>query len=81
MEESTKIERSQRTLGATLNAHLPALLFGWFWLGLIVTGLLAPPDRVAELGDGLFTQGWHLSALGALLGGVTLGAYMVRLRR
>jgi hypothetical protein len=47
--------------------HFHALLFTYIWFGLVVCGLAAPEHRVRELGSGLITQGWHLSALSCLL--------------
>jgi hypothetical protein len=47
--------------------HFHALLFTYIWFGLFVCGLTAPEHRVRELGSGLITQGWHLSALSCLL--------------
>ena len=36
-------------LRAWIHLHLPALLYAWFWFGMFLCGLLAPPDRVVEL--------------------------------
>ncbi|MEA2101808.1 MAG: hypothetical protein U9P80_04445 [Thermodesulfobacteriota bacterium] len=47
--------------------HFHAILFFYVWFGLFVCGMAAPPDRVAELGSGLITQGWHLSVLSMIL--------------
>lgn len=46
-----------------LKYHFHALLFFYVWFGLFVCGLAAPPQRVAGLGSGLVTRGWHLSLL------------------
>ena len=63
-----------------LKNHFPALLYGWFWLGLALSGFFAPADRVAELGSGWVSQGWHLSLMALTFGTVTLGLYCWRLR-
>jgi hypothetical protein len=63
-----------------LARHLPILLYGWFFLGMALCGLLAPPDRVAELGSSVITEGWHLSLLAALLGLAVVWLYTRRLR-
>ena len=47
--------------------HFHAILFFYVWFGLFVCGLAAPPERVAGLGSGLVTQGWHLSMLSVFL--------------
>ena len=62
-----------------LGLHLPALLYGWFWFGMVLCGLLAPEDRVAELQSGLIQQGWHLSVLALCLGTPPLIAYWLRM--
>ncbi len=59
--------------------HLPALLYGWFWIGLAMSGWLAPADRVAMLESGLVTEGWHLTVMALIFGTVTLGAYALRM--
>ena len=43
--------------------HFHVILLFYVWFGLFICGLAAPPERVAELGSGLITQGWHLSVL------------------
>jgi hypothetical protein len=58
--------------------HLPALLYGWFWFGLILSGLLAPDDRIELLDSRLITEGWHLSLMAAVFGVFTLGLYWLR---
>ena len=47
--------------------HFHAILFFYVWFGLFVCGMAAPQDRVAELGSGLITKGWHLSVLSVFL--------------
>ena len=47
--------------------HFHVILFFYVWFGLFICGLVAPPERVAELGSGLVTRGWHLSLLSALI--------------
>lgn len=59
--------------------HLPALLYGWFWIGMVLSGLLAPPERVAMLESGLITEGWHLSLMACCFGIPILGAYWLRM--
>jgi hypothetical protein len=59
--------------------HLPALLYGWFWFGMFLCGLLAPPERVALLESGLVTEGWHLSLMACLFGCPILTAYWLRM--
>ena len=60
--------------------HLPALLYGWFWFGLFLCGLLAPPERVVLLESTWVTQGWHLSAMTCIFGIPILGLYSWRMR-
>jgi hypothetical protein len=72
----TKEKSSRRA--AWLKEHLPALLFGWFWVGMILCGLLAPADRVLELQSGLITEGWHLSVMAGVFGTVILSLYIRR---
>jgi len=62
-----------------LELHFPALLYGWFWVGMMLCGLLAPVERVALLESGLVTEGWHLSVMCLLFGGPILGAYWLRM--
>jgi len=62
-----------------LGRHFPALLYGWFFFGLFLCGLLAPDDRVRELESGLVTEGWHLSVMALVFGGGVLGAYWLRM--
>ena len=63
-----------------LMVHLPALLYGWFWVGLFLCGLLAPTERVALLESTLVTQGWHLSLMTCLFSIPILGLYTWRMR-
>jgi len=63
-----------------LKTHLPALLYGWFWVGLALSGWFAPQHRVTELGSDWVTKGWHLSLMALIFGGVTLGFYLWRMR-
>ncbi len=43
--------------------HFHVILFSYVWFGIFVCGLAAPTDRVADLGSGIITQGWHLSLM------------------
>ena len=60
--------------------HFAIVLYGWFFFGMFLCGLLAPPDRVAELGSGLITAGWHLSVLALTLALPVLLLYRRRLQ-
>ena len=62
-----------------VTTHLPALLYGWFWVGMVLCGLLAPDHRVAALDSALVTEGWHLSVMACLLGSPPLVAYWLRM--
>ena len=46
-----------------LKYHFHVVLYFYIWFGVFICGLVAPPDRVKELGSGVFTEGWHLSLL------------------
>ena len=46
--------------------HFHVILFFYVWFGIFVCGLVAPQDRVAELGSSIITMGWHISALSIL---------------
>lgn len=59
--------------------HLPALLYGWFWFGMFLCGLIAPSERVLALESSLLSQGWHLSLLAVLLGTPIGIAYWLRM--
>ena len=59
--------------------RLPALLYGWFFFGMFLSGFLAPLERVQGLESGLVSEGWHLSVLAALLGTPVLVAYWLRM--
>ena len=61
-----------------LVVHLPAILYGWFWFGLFLCGLLAPAERVALLESSLVTQGWHLSLMTCVFGIPILVLYHLR---
>ena len=63
-----------------LQLHFPIILYGWFWLGLLLCTLFAPDERVRLLKSEMITEGWHLSVLSLIFGGGVLGAYCVRLR-
>jgi hypothetical protein len=43
--------------------HFHAILYFYIWFGVFVCGLVAPQERVAELGSAVITRGWHISAL------------------
>ena len=66
-------------VGSWLMTHLPALLYGWFWVGMVLCGLLAPADRVAALDSALVQEGWHLSVMACVLGAPPLIAYWLRM--
>jgi len=61
--------------------HLPVLLYGWFWLGMFLTGFLAPQHRVEELQSSVIQQGWHLSLLACILGIPPLVMYWRRVSK
>ena len=61
-----------------LKRHFPALLLAWFWLGMVLCGLLAPPDRVAMLESELVHHGWQLSLMSFVFGGTVMSAYVLR---
>jgi hypothetical protein len=63
-----------------LTLHLPALLYGWFWFGMMVSGLLAPTERVIELDSAVLQEGWHLSLLALVLGAPPVLLYIRRMR-
>jgi hypothetical protein len=56
-----------KKLAWVLKYHFHALLYFYVWFGLFISGLVAPPDRVAKLHSSLITQGWHLSLLATLI--------------
>ena len=60
--------------------HGPVVLYGWFWFGMALCGLLAPPDRVAALDSALISEGWHLSLMSCVLGLPVLVLYWRRIR-
>ncbi len=72
--------REKQGLRARLGLHLPALLYGWFWLGMFLCGLLAPADRVLGLESALVREGWHLSVMACVLGLPVLVLYAWRMR-
>jgi len=76
-QASTDTQATSKT--GWLELHLPALIYGWFWFGMFLCGLLAPPERVAILESGLVTQGWHLSLMACLFGVPILSAYWLRM--
>lgn len=47
--------------------HFHVIIYFYVWFGLFICGLVAPQDRVAELGSRLITQGWHLSLISVVL--------------
>jgi len=72
--------QGRQGLGGWLRAHLPALLFGWFFFGMVLSGLVAPDARVAQLQSDVIREGWHLSVLAALFGTPVVLAYAWRVR-
>jgi hypothetical protein len=62
-----------------IGVHLPALLYGWFWLGMMASGLLAPTERVVELQSSILQKGWHISVLALLLGTPPVLLYIWRM--
>ncbi|MEE2780093.1 MAG: hypothetical protein VYE15_06200 [Myxococcota bacterium] len=79
MSESSATHASNRSLGSWVFTHLPALLYGWFWVGMFLCGLLAPADRVLALDSALIQEGWHLSLMACVLGIPPLTAYWLRM--
>jgi hypothetical protein len=65
---------------AWLLLHGPVVLYAWFWLGMALCGLLAPPDRVAALHSTLVSEGWHLSLMSCALGLPVLVLYWRRMQ-
>jgi hypothetical protein len=63
-----------------LKYHLHIALYSYFWFGLFVCGLLAPPQRVAALESDLISQGWHLSVLSVCLILPVPVIYILRMR-
>jgi hypothetical protein len=76
---TSHIEAQASTVSSWIELHLPALLYGWFWIGMVLSGLLAPTERVAMLESGLITEGWHLSLMACCFGIPILGAYWLRM--
>ena len=64
-----------------LKYHLHIALYTYFWFGLFVCGLVAPPDKVAALETGLISKGWHLSLISVFLILPVPIIYLVRMRR
>lgn len=50
-----------------LQYHLHIVLYTYFWFGLLICGLTAPDERVAQLQSEVITKGWHLSLLSLVL--------------
>ncbi len=76
----SRLKLSSENWRAWGELHFPALLYGWFWAGLALSGLLAPSERVAMLHSTLVTEGWHLSVMALVFGGSILTAYWLRMR-
>ena len=76
LESNPKLDRT-----IWLKNYLPVLLFAWFWVGMILCGLLAPDERVQELESLLVTEGWHLSVMAAVFGCLTVLPYWFRMTR
>ena len=64
-----------------LKYHLHIALYAYFWFGLFVCGLVAPPERVAVLETDLISKGWHLSVLSVILILPVPILYIVRMRK
>jgi hypothetical protein len=64
---------------AWLLLHGPVVLYAWFWFGMFLCGLLAPPERVAGLDSALVSEGWHLSLMSCVLGLPVLLLYRRRM--
>ena len=79
MSHSSPENQASQGLGQWLLTHLPALLYGWFWVGMALCGLLAPDHRVAALESALVQEGWHLSVMASVLGVPPLVAYWLRM--
>ena len=61
--------------------HLPVLLYGWFWFGMVLCGFLAPADRVQGLESTLITEGWHLSLMAGIFSAIIFVFYWWRTSR
>ena len=68
-------------VGEFLQDHFHILLYSYFWFGLFICGLVAPDERVAQLGSSVITRGWHLSLLSLGLILPTPVIYCLRMRR
>ncbi len=79
MSESSSANTPAPGPGSWVMLHLPALLYGWFWVVMILCGLLAPSDRVLALDSALVQEGWHLSVMACVLGAPPLVAYWLRM--
>ena len=79
--EQKNAEGTNGRLMEALRLHLPIILFGWFFLGMALCGLLAPYERVVELNSTVIGQGWHLSLLALTFGTAIITAYIWRLRQ
>jgi hypothetical protein len=64
-----------------LKYHLHIALYTYFWSGLFVCGLLAPPDRVAALDTRIVSQGWQLSLISVFLILPVPVLYVIRMRK
>ena len=79
MNETSGSEKRTRAALSWLNRHFQALLYGWFFFGMFLCGLLASDERVAALESGLVTRGWHLSVMAACLGTPVIVMYWLRM--
>ena len=61
--------------------HFHIVLYTYFWFGLFVCGLVAPENRISELGSSLITKGRHLSLLSLVLILPVPIIYYMRMRR
>jgi len=80
MDNDVPTDRAPLQASSWMQQHLPALLFAWFWFGMFLCGLLAPPDRVADLGSVVLREGWHISLMCLLLGFPVVYLYWRRVR-
>ena len=74
-------ERFPEKVKHFLKYHLHIALYTYFWFGLFVCGLVAPPHRVAALESDVLSRGWQLSVLSLFLVLPVPVLYVVRMRK